>query len=109
MNANVLRDTVLVEERYRERLGSERLGYRLGTITVNEYAPDSIRLSVKLDGPAILVASNSFSPFWRCQVDGVEKELFPAYHAFWGAYVNADAKDIWCHYNPPYAVFSTKR
>lgn len=109
MDANVLRDTVLVEDRYRKRLGSERLGYSSGTITVNEYAPDSIRLSVKLDGPAILVASNSFSPFWRCQVDGVEKELFPAYHAFWGAYVNEDAKDIWCHYDPPYAMFSTKR
>ncbi len=109
MDANFLRNTVLAEERYRKRLGSERLGYSLGTITVNEYGPDSIRLSVKLDGPAILVASNSFSPFWRCQVDGVEKELFPAYHAFWGTYVNEDAKDIWCHYNPPYAMFSTKR
>jgi hypothetical protein len=30
----------------------------------------------------ILFASNDYSNYWKCKVDGKEREIFPAYHTF---------------------------
>ena len=77
-----------------------------GEITVKHYSPDKIVLSVNLDGPMILVVSNNYSPYWKCRVDGKEKEIFPAYHTFWGVLLEGGGtKEVVFEYCPPYRIF----
>ncbi len=54
--------------------------------------------------PTVLVISNSFSPYWRCQVNGEDSKLFPANYAFWGLFMPAGTKKATCVYKPPYKI-----
>ncbi len=94
---------VLAEEKYLENI--EKLGFQQSTIKINRYSPDIIQLDVQLDGNGILIASNSYSPFWKAFVDGEEKEIFPAYHAFWGIYLTKGHHQVSLDYKPPYKLF----
>ena len=52
--------------------------------------------------PTIAIVTNSFSPYWRCRIDGVETTTVPADHAFWGIYIPSGAKKLVFDYRPPY-------
>ena len=100
-----LRRTVFAERAQLPPGVSEATPLSGGTVRLQSYGPDEIRLSLELEGAAVLVAANTYSPYWRSRVDGVETPLFPADHAFWGVYLPKSAKSVFFYYDPPYRVF----
>lgn len=100
-----LRNTVFVEEKFISDTDVEQLGFAQGEITIERYSPDRIDLSVSLDKPGILVISNSYSPYWTCKVNGVDQDIFPAYHTFWGVLLEEGESMIELEYSPPYWTF----
>ena len=88
------------------------LGFSEGTqlsqadIKMRTYQSDHIEMDVfNSQGPTVLVVTNSFSPYWRCRVDGVETTIVPADHAFWGIYIPKGAKEVVFDYRPPYRLW----
>ena len=77
-----LKKTVFVEEAFWKE--NPAPGFRKGRADLSAIESDRLELSVELDGPGVLVVSNSFNRFWTCRVDGAERRIFPAYGAFWG-------------------------
>ena len=75
----------------------------IAEITLEMYTSDEIRLAVRSEQPSVLVASNSYSPFWKARIDGREARIFPAYHAFWGLYLPAGSRQVVFRFEPPYA------
>ena len=87
-------------------------GYSQGTpldqtgIAIRTYQNDHIEIDIsKSPSPTIAVVSNSFSPYWRCQLDGSETAIVPADHAFWGIFIPAGATKLTCDYRPPYRLW----
>jgi hypothetical protein len=74
-------------------------------IEFHRYSPDEIRLSVELDGTGFLVVTNAYSPFWQVCVNGESKDIVPAYHAFWGVFLEAGMNDVRFEYRPSYRIF----
>lgn len=74
-------------------------------ISLDGYTPSTIRLTLGEGDEAVLVVTNSFSPFWTVEIDGVPGTLFPAFHAFWGVHVPKDARSVVFKYRSPY-IFS---
>ena len=94
-----LRNTVFAEA------SSLPTGLQLAKTDVLSVRYDTDKVSVEIaasDNPTVLVISNSFSPYWRCRIDGVDSQLFPANYAFWGLFMPAGAKKAACDYKPPY-------
>ena len=100
-----LRRTAFVERALLLPPLSEDMRLSSGTIGLTLYEADRIRLSLDMRGASVLIGTNSYSPFWRAFVDGVETPLFPADHAFWGIYLPQGAKTVELLYNPPYRLF----
>ena len=100
-----LRQTVFAERALLPPGVSEATPLSKGTVRLESYGPDEIRLSLDLEGAAVLVVTNTYSPYWRSRVDGIETPLFPADHAFWGVYLPKTAKTVYFFYDPPYRVF----
>jgi hypothetical protein len=76
--------------------------YGAADITLERYGSDEIRLAVSVDKDALLIVTNSFSPFWVAEIDGKRAPLFPAYHAFWGLALPAGATSVVFRFEPPY-------
>ncbi|MGB0672058.1 MAG: hypothetical protein ACPGNT_11220, partial [Rhodospirillales bacterium] len=71
--------------------------------TVTRYEPDRIEVALGPGtGPALLVVTNSFSPFWRAEVDGIEAPIFPVDHAFWGLALPDGTQKVVFSYHAPY-------
>ncbi len=104
-NLSSLRNTVFIEEQFISEKEIDKLGFNYGVVTIEQYSPDRIVLTVNLDGPGILVITNSYNPYWICRVDGIEKDIFPVYHTFSGIYLDEGQKTITLEYHPPYWVF----
>uniref|UniRef100_UPI003297C45A hypothetical protein n=1 Tax=Salmonella enterica TaxID=28901 RepID=UPI003297C45A len=51
-------------------------------VSINEYAPDRIKLSVATGRPRWLFISNAFWPGWRATIDGVNEPIRRANFAF---------------------------
>jgi len=100
-----LRRTAFVERALLLPPLSEDMRLSSGTIGLTLYEADRIRLSLDMRGASVLIGTNSYSPFWRAFVDGVETPLFPADHAFWGIYLPRGAKTVELLYDPPYQLF----
>jgi len=100
-----LRRTAFVERAMLPPLLTENVGLSSGTVSLSLYEADRIRLSLDMKGASVLIVTNSYSPFWRALVDGVETPLFPADHAFWGIYLPRGAKTVELLYDPPYQLF----
>ena len=86
---------------------SKTMSYKEGTIEVQHYSPDTIVLSVKTDGEAILVVSNSYSPYWKCSINGKEERVYKVDYTFWGIYVPPGESIIKFTYEPPYRLTKT--
>lgn len=76
-----------------------------GEISIMDYANDRIELEISSNGPSLLIATNSYSPFWKAYVDGREIPIFPAYITLWGVRLPADAHKVTFRYEPPYRIF----
>jgi len=92
--SSLLKEFVFLEKEFENQVPFHRGDFKTAGIKVEEYVPDRIRLSLKIDGSGILVASNSYSPFWKVFVDGKERKIVPAYYAFWGVPVYKGDKEI---------------
>lgn len=104
--ADELRRTAFVERRDVAWAGTLELGHRRGTVEVLDYAPDRIALALSSDGPAVLVASNAYTPYWRARLDGAPAPIFPVDHAFWGVAVGAGEHRLVFTYAPPQRLFA---
>lgn len=80
------------------------LGIKGGKVTIETYTADKIVVRVDTDAGGILVVTNSYSPFWKSRIGGVEAAVFPVDHAFQGVYVNAGRHEVVLEYSPPYAL-----
>ena len=99
-----LRETAYLDARTASRAVGDGRGCKDWRISVTRYSPDRIELSLETDGPAVLVASNTYSPFWKCRVDGSARDLFLANGTFWGLRVGKEDKRILFYYDPPYRI-----
>ena len=97
-----LRQTVFVEKNQLPAGLSVDQSFGALDIKLETYTNDKIKLRVTTDQPSLLIVGNSYSPFWKVEIDGIESKLFPAYHALWGVRVPAKAKSIVFRYEPPY-------
>ena len=106
VDVKYLKNNLLIEKEFSKNLKNYDLKNSSGEVTVKYYLPDKIILSVDLNGSMILVASNNYSPYWKCKVDGEETEIFPAYHTFWGVLLKGNGtKEVMFEYCPPYRIF----
>ncbi len=102
---NTLRNNVFIEEKFVSEIDVKEIGFTHGEIIIKQYSADRIILSVNLDRPGILVVSNSYNPYWICEVNGVEKNIFPAYHTFMGIFLEEGESRVELEYYPPYRPF----
>lgn len=56
------------------------------------------------EAASILIATDSYSPYWKARVDRAEVKLFPVDHAFQGVYVVGGQHEIVLEHAPPYAI-----
>jgi len=97
-----LRRAVFVEKRMLPASLSAEKEYGDADIQLEQYTSDEIRLGIKSEQPAILIVGNSFSPYWKVEIDGKSSKIFPAYHAFWGLALPNGARSVVFRYAPPY-------
>jgi hypothetical protein len=102
---NVLKETVFVEEGDVPTFAPTSPEYRTVHLSVERNAPDKIELSVEMNGSGVLIASNSYNPFWKCRVDGVRRKIFRAYGTFWGVPLDKNDRKLIFEYSPPYRLF----
>lgn len=65
------------------------------------YYADKIAINVTSQKSAILVASNSYSPYWSAKVNGDPAIIFPVYGAFWGIIIPKGFSKVEYEYNEP--------
>jgi hypothetical protein len=99
-----LRNTAFIEQEYAS-IAREKLGFSVGNVTRDQYSTDKIVLTIDLDGPGILVVTNNYSQYWKCNVDGMQREIVPVYHTFSGIYLEAGHHVVTFQYDPPYWSF----
>ena len=75
-NVDVFRKDVFLEKEYKNEIPFSEGNFRSADIKVMEYTTDRIRLSIDVDGSGVLVASNSYSPFWHVFVGKYNQEPF---------------------------------
>jgi uncharacterized membrane protein YfhO len=71
---------------------------------VRRYEADRIDLETEATSPTILVATNSFSPFWKAWVDGHPVRLMPVDNTFQGVFIEEGGHSVTLRYDPPYAL-----
>jgi hypothetical protein len=98
-----LRKIVFVEKKHLPAGLSADQSFGTLDIKLETYTNDKIKLRVTADQASVLIVANSFSPFWKVEIDGVRAEIFPAYHALWGVRVPTGAKSVVFWYDPPYS------
>ena len=67
--------------------GAARLPWREARIT--RYEPERVEIAAESEGPAILVLSDLFHPFWTVSVDGRPAEIFPVFSVLRGVRLGA--------------------
>jgi hypothetical protein len=79
-------------------------GFGNGTISMVRYTPDEIVLDVDHNGSSFLVIANTWSPYWRAEVDGKSTPLIRTNHAQFGLPIVAGGRRVRLHYDPPYSL-----
>jgi len=100
-----LRETALVDV---ADAGGVRRGEGLsaGTVGVERYTPDEIRLSLENPGEGFLVIANTWNPFWRAEVDGRPRALVRTNHAQFGLVTRPGERQVRLLYAPPYSALA---
>lgn len=92
-------DTVLLE-RPLERPLSEAGQSNPGSAQITRRTGGRVNIRATAERPCILVLSDQYYPGWRATVDGEDTQIFPAYHAFRGLFLEAGEHDIEFRYRP---------
>ncbi|MFC1590046.1 DUF6044 family protein [Candidatus Omnitrophota bacterium] len=101
-----LRSSLYLEKKYANTIRPSSKKYSKYDIVIKKYTPDKIVLSVDQDGPGILIASNTYSPYWKCRVNSEDIDIFPAYGTLWGIYLEGGSKEVVFYYDPPYNIIN---
>lgn len=72
-----------------------------GSITVQEMDTGRIKLKVASDVPAVLRASEKFTPYWKAWINGKPAEVFRTDHVFTGVFVGPGINTIELEHCPP--------
>ncbi len=75
--------------------------YAVGKVTAEHVGNDDIQLSIDAPEDGFLVVINSFSPYWKARVDGVETPIYPVYGMFWGVRIPKGTKSVLFKYQEP--------
>jgi hypothetical protein len=94
--------SVFLESEYSPAVAGRPLGFTRSEVEFINYTPDRIALSVKTDGPGILVLTNNYSQFWKALVDSTPQTIFPVYHTFQGVVIEKGQHEVVFFYDPPY-------
>jgi hypothetical protein len=81
---------------------SSRGGDSAADVNVISQSADRIELEVHAPTAGIVTLANSFSPYWKAQVDAAPADVFPVNHTFQGVYVPAGKHRVVLEYKPPY-------
>lgn len=77
-NENSLNKTAIVE-----RLGKQT-AYRVGNVTIDKYAPNTVTLSTSNTSNGFLVMTDLYYPTWHAYIDGKETKIFVTDYIFRG-------------------------
>lgn len=75
-----------------------------GDVRIHSMESDRIVLRTKGAAASVLVAANSYNPYWRAFVNGKPSRIFPVDHAFQGIYLSPGESVVELQYSPPYAL-----
>lgn len=100
-----LRSNVFIEEKFVSKIDVENLGFTQGEVEIKQYSPDKIILVVKMNKPGIIVIQNSYNQYWKGKVNGIMKDIFPAYYVFMGIFLEEGENKVELKYSPPYWPF----
>lgn len=70
------------------------------TFTPRLLLPDRREWTVRADGPAYVVFSENWYPFWECELNGRPQPLFRAYHYLLGTHVPAGTHRLTLRFVP---------
>lgn len=70
------------------------------SVTIVDYAPESVRLRAVSEQDALLVLTDAYYPGWSVTVDGAAAEVLPVDGMFRGVFLPAGAHDVVFHYRP---------
>lgn len=101
-SADDLRNAAFVEKGVLPKELSTDRRYGNALIKLIRYTSDEIKLAVQGDDETILIVTNTYSPFWKADVNGTETPMFPAYHAFWGIHLPPGSNTVTFRFSPPY-------
>jgi hypothetical protein len=74
-----------------------------GNVSIVQYTPDEIVLDVDHSGSGFLVIANTWSPYWRAEIDGKSTPLIRTNHAQFGLLVGSGERRVRLYYAPPYS------
>ncbi len=74
-------------------------------VSIISYTPDRIEIEVlQSKKPGFLVITNTYSPYWKAKIDGIDAEILPTDATFWGVTVPAGSSKVVFEYRPPYLI-----
>jgi uncharacterized protein DUF6044/membrane protein YfhO len=73
-----------------------------GTIHIEEYKPDRIKLNVSVSNPCMVIASANYSDWWRAEVDGKKVPIIRVDYALLGIPLMPGRHSIVLRYKPSY-------
>ena len=75
-----------------------------GRVILRGYTADHIELEVDATSPALLVVTNSYSPYWQATLDGKAATILPVDHSFQGVAMPGGSHRIELRYRPSYGL-----
>lgn len=103
-DVSVLSTTAFIEESDLPKDDLAGVGGNEGKVSLLRYEADRIELSTDASASKILVVTNSYSRFWKANVDGRPVAIFPVDHAFQGVLLTAGRHQVALQYAPPYGA-----
>lgn len=101
MNAN----EAVLESSDSAILGENRR-FENGSISIVRYTPDEIVLDVVHRGSNLLIIANTWSPYWKAEVDGKVTPLVRVNHAQFGLPIGESGHRVRLYYEPFYSFTS---
>jgi hypothetical protein len=74
-----------------------------GEVTIARYTPDEIVLDLEHQGAGFLVIANTWSPYWKAEIDGQPAPLIRTNNAQYGLVIGAGGRRARLFYSPPYS------
>jgi hypothetical protein len=104
MSIDDLKTTALIE-RKDSGLINRNSNLGIGTVILKDYSSDKIELTTRSEQDSFMVIANTWNPYWRATIDGVEITLIRVNHAQFGLPIKKGVHTITLLYRPPYSIF----